>query len=76
MSTGRTLRSTKLSINSSAYPLLPNQNNDIPFGSAHPGGGQFVFCDGHVAFIQDFIDTDVYQALSTRAGEEVLSSGF
>jgi len=76
MSVSRILRSTKMPINSDAYPLLSTQANEVPFGSDHPGGAQFVFCDGHVAFLQDSIDMDVYQALSTRAGEEVLSGDY
>jgi prepilin-type N-terminal cleavage/methylation domain-containing protein/prepilin-type processing-associated H-X9-DG protein len=42
--------------------------NNGAFASHHPGGGQFVFADGHVEFITDNIDLDTYQNLSTIAG--------
>jgi len=38
------------------------------FGSRHTRGGQFVFGDGHVVFIQDRIALDIYKAMSTKAG--------
>jgi prepilin-type N-terminal cleavage/methylation domain-containing protein/prepilin-type processing-associated H-X9-DG protein len=38
------------------------------FASDHPGGAQFVFADGHVEFIDEGIDLDVYKDLSTIAG--------
>lgn len=47
------------------------------FYSLHSGGGaQFVFCDGHVAFLNRSIDYQVYQALTTRAGGEAVSADF
>ena len=46
--------------------------NDPPFGSQHPGGAQFVFCDGHVTFLTDTIDMGIYRALSTRATGETI----
>ena len=36
------------------------------FASRHPGGCQFVFGDGHVAMLNESIDQDIYEALSTR----------
>ena len=42
--------------------------NNIPFGSPHPGGAQFVFCDGHVSFVVDQINFNVYQDLSDASG--------
>ena len=36
------------------------------FRSRHPGGAQFVMCDGHARFISEDIDYDVYQRLGDR----------
>jgi prepilin-type N-terminal cleavage/methylation domain-containing protein/prepilin-type processing-associated H-X9-DG protein len=69
---GRVLRSTLHPINSIIYPIADNQDNDVPFGSQHPGGAQFAFVDGHATFISENIDWQVYQALSTRAGGETI----
>lgn len=68
-STGRLHRTTWYPINHDLMPnMRPNQENDSPFGSEHPGGAQFVYADGHVEFIQDSIDIDAYRALSTYNG--------
>ncbi len=73
LSVGRVLRSTKHPINSNILCLADDQDNDVPMGSRHPGGSQFAFCDGHVVFLADSIDWQTYQALSTRAGAEVIA---
>ncbi|MBN2296191.1 MAG: DUF1559 domain-containing protein [Pirellulales bacterium] len=52
-----------------------SHSNEIPFGSNHPGGAPFVFADGHVDFLNDTIDMDTYQALSTIADGEVVTLG-
>jgi len=41
------------------------------FASQHPGGGHFLFADGHVDFISEDIDLDTYQNYSTIAGTPV-----
>lgn len=41
------------------------------FASRHPGGGQFVFGDGRVAFLSDTISQATYRALSTRADRDI-----
>lgn len=38
------------------------------FGSQHPGGANFAFCDGGVRFIKDSIDPGTLNAISTRCG--------
>jgi prepilin-type N-terminal cleavage/methylation domain-containing protein/prepilin-type processing-associated H-X9-DG protein len=42
------------------------------FGSEHPGGANFVLADGSARFIADSITFELLQALSTRAGDEVV----
>lgn len=51
-------------------------NENEPY-SFHPSGANFLFADGHVAFITDSVPLDLLAALSTRAGGETISgSGF
>jgi prepilin-type processing-associated H-X9-DG protein len=40
------------------------------FRSDHPGGGQFVYIDGHVSFITDNVARNPYRAASTIFGVE------
>ena len=42
------------------------------FFSDHPGGVQTLRCDGSVQFMKDDTDRDVYFALCTRNGEELI----
>jgi prepilin-type N-terminal cleavage/methylation domain-containing protein/prepilin-type processing-associated H-X9-DG protein len=43
------------------------------FYSLHGAGANYVFADGHVAFLSETIDYQTYRALATRASGEVLS---
>jgi prepilin-type N-terminal cleavage/methylation domain-containing protein/prepilin-type processing-associated H-X9-DG protein len=42
--------------------------------SRHSGGLNAAYCDGHVAFISNTIDINVWRALSTSRGGEVVSN--
>ncbi|PQO45841.1 DUF1559 domain-containing protein [Blastopirellula marina] len=39
---------------------------DQSFGSQHPGGAQFLFCDGSVHFVPETINLTVYRAIGSR----------
>lgn len=50
-------------------------DKDIPyFGSAHSGGFNCIFADGSIHTLNYDIDVVVFNALGTRAGEEVISA--
>jgi len=42
--------------------------------SFHSGGVNLLCCDGHVIFIKNSINPPIWQAISTRAGGEVISA--
>ena len=46
----------------------------MPPSSRHPGGVNLLLGDGSVRFIKDSIDRQVWRALGTIAGGEVLSA--
>ncbi len=46
------------------------------FSSPHTGGANFLFADGHVAFLQTSMNYPVYKALSTRQGGEPIGGDY
>ncbi|MEX0792124.1 MAG: DUF1559 domain-containing protein [Pirellulaceae bacterium] len=59
-----------------ATDRMLNGIDNFAFASTHPGGGQFSMVDGSTRFISENIDGNIYEALATRKGQEVISSGF
>jgi prepilin-type N-terminal cleavage/methylation domain-containing protein/prepilin-type processing-associated H-X9-DG protein len=46
------------------------------YGSRHPGGCNLAFADGSVRFVSESMDLVTLQALSTKAGGEVLAADY
>ena len=44
----------------------------LQFNSVHEGGAHFVLCDGSARFLSENMDVGVYQALLTRANNEIV----
>jgi prepilin-type processing-associated H-X9-DG protein/prepilin-type N-terminal cleavage/methylation domain-containing protein len=53
------------------YPM--NKKNDNEPYSFHPGGGNFLFADGHVQFVRETVTLQVFAALCTANAGEVVS---
>jgi prepilin-type processing-associated H-X9-DG protein len=51
-----------------------NKRNDNEPYSFHSGGGNCLFTDGHVQFVRESVRLEVFAALCTRAGGEVVSA--
>jgi prepilin-type N-terminal cleavage/methylation domain-containing protein/prepilin-type processing-associated H-X9-DG protein len=51
---------------------LPDDNHNFHFWSYHPNRAGFLWADGSATFLSYDIDFHTYQALSTRAGGEVI----
>ena len=54
-------------------PPNDKQEQFEDFGSWHPGGAQFVYCDGSVRMVNNQISQRTFQALGTRAGREIIN---
>jgi prepilin-type N-terminal cleavage/methylation domain-containing protein/prepilin-type processing-associated H-X9-DG protein len=44
------------------------------FKSKHPGGANLLFCDGSVRYIKSSINRQIYAAIGSKSGSEVVSS--
>ena len=69
--------STVLPPNEPACTIHPSWDGDWGLwtpSSRHTAGAQFCFADGSCHFLGDQIDEEVFQALGTRAGREVIDN--
>ena len=72
-----TVRSTGFDYGPDHRTLLPGEDSRIfgfKFGSAHPGGGNFVLADGSVRTISYTIDRQVFNWLGDRRDGEVIGT--
>ena len=55
---------------------VPNSKSSMvdDYWSLHPGGCNFLLCDGSVRFIKESVNPSIFSYLSTRAGGEVVSA--
>ena len=55
-------------------PNWSNLSLNVTSRSTHPGGVNSLMADGHVQFVKNTIQVNVWQALGSRNGGEVISS--
>ena len=67
-------RTTKNPLNTPPARGFRSGNQSGAFGSRHPGGANFLFADGHVAFVKGTVNYRVYQFLATVDMGEAISS--
>lgn len=67
------LGSTGVPINAYQIENINIDEVEMSFSSRHFGGIQGVFCDGHVSFIHETIDSKTWSAMGTRASGEIVS---
>ncbi|HIM30807.1 MAG TPA: DUF1559 domain-containing protein [Planctomycetes bacterium] len=57
-------------------PAASGRLMEMAFGSYHPGGAQFAFCDGSARYIGQGVDKVIYRGLGSRDGEEVVNGRY
>ena len=63
---------TERPLNTFFQPATPNNWPVVmTFRSMHSGGVFFCYAGGNVGFLSETMDFALYQALSTRAGDEI-----
>lgn len=59
------LRSTKNPLNTLPGAGVVEERQNAAFGSMHPSGALFLFADGHIQFVDNSVELDVYRRLAT-----------
>jgi prepilin-type N-terminal cleavage/methylation domain-containing protein/prepilin-type processing-associated H-X9-DG protein len=62
--------------NPGQQPCAGCENNNMSFGSLHPGGTHFAMCDGSVQFIRDDVPVAVLRAMASRKSDDVVENAF
>ena len=57
-------------------PTIDGRLMELSYGSYHAAGAQLTFADGSVKMITDSIDLDLYRALGSRDGREVVAGEY
>jgi prepilin-type processing-associated H-X9-DG protein len=55
------------------HPINASESDVACFGSRHPGGANFVFADGSGRFLNNGINSQLFEALGTANGKEIVS---
>ena len=64
--------STAVPLNATLDENSEANDKELCFSSFHPGGAQVVFVDGHIQFLAETIDRQIFGALGTRASGEAV----
>ena len=72
---GNTLYNHFRTPNSSAWDCMnvQQQKGLMSARSAHPGGVHVLTCDGSARFTSENVALDIWRAIATRGGQEVIS---
>lgn len=62
--------------NPNQQPCASCNNNNMSFGSLHPGGTHFAICDGSVQFIRDDVPLAVLRAMASRKSDDPVDNPF
>ncbi len=63
------LRTTRNRLNTRPGSGVVLERQNGAFGSQHPGGANFCYADGHLRFVDDGVDRNVYVSESTISGQ-------
>ena len=56
------------------HDIFGHDKDIVYFGSAHSGGFNCIFADGSIQTLSYDIDVVVFNALGTRAGDEIIDA--